>query len=622
MAIVTTPLGFQKPDGNELVRGGDNAIAHNAQTAQNLHAEVRAQIANLLNAAGFTGDVLQLNDTAVAAAVSTGAQTIATINTAITQAVTTDGPTKTALNTAYGPATQASAAPLRAAFAAGSSADKFSQFGAPQHEDNTLYTYPNLLNFGASAPAPVARTAPNKGVDIVAHWYNDFGLAKTALDQNMANGNHLWYDWRWNFPTNTGDGINTFGYDPSRHPIQGFYKGDDPNVLGWQCYWMAEAGVTAVALTESEGFVSAGWSSPSNRQHWLYQLFTNVPNFRSLKYLLPLTYTGTPAQLEAQNDDVVATYANYTNGYTYTENGKTYAVVTVFEMEAIRGIYDNYNGQVNTAVYLKGLATKFKNIGYDGVMILARNSGLFTVAPDPTLKPAGVIIAESGYEAQYGTTASYSNSYTNYANNVVFPTSKSTVLNVVTSAETQYPHPSAWTLNGSTPAAFRKVLQRAVDAVVKNKQRRIVTIYNVSEWAEGGPGLIPQKRDGFGYLDAIRAVAVQPLPVTDVERLTLDGMKNRKDQSFWKKTGVTVGANTTTDVDVSGPTEYSWQDSLADYCLTATLGYTGTAPTLPLSVLVSPNSFGDSRLWVRVYNPNTGSVTGVSVNLEVRRIYP
>jgi hypothetical protein len=38
VAIETTPLGFQKPDGNELLRNGDNAIATNAQKAQDLIA--------------------------------------------------------------------------------------------------------------------------------------------------------------------------------------------------------------------------------------------------------------------------------------------------------------------------------------------------------------------------------------------------------------------------------------------------------------------------------------------------------------------------------------------------------------------------------------------------------
>lgn len=42
MAIETTPLGFQKPDGNELVRNGDNAISANAQRAQDLFAGLMA----------------------------------------------------------------------------------------------------------------------------------------------------------------------------------------------------------------------------------------------------------------------------------------------------------------------------------------------------------------------------------------------------------------------------------------------------------------------------------------------------------------------------------------------------------------------------------------------------
>ena len=38
MPVTTTPLGFKKPDGNELVRGGDNVISDNAQKAEDLIA--------------------------------------------------------------------------------------------------------------------------------------------------------------------------------------------------------------------------------------------------------------------------------------------------------------------------------------------------------------------------------------------------------------------------------------------------------------------------------------------------------------------------------------------------------------------------------------------------------
>lgn len=44
MAIETTPLGFQKPDGNELIRNGDNVISANAQQAEIRIAEDRARL--------------------------------------------------------------------------------------------------------------------------------------------------------------------------------------------------------------------------------------------------------------------------------------------------------------------------------------------------------------------------------------------------------------------------------------------------------------------------------------------------------------------------------------------------------------------------------------------------
>ena len=69
MAIEVTPLGFQKPDGNELVKQGDNVIAANAQKAQDLHAKARADIVNLQAAAGFDGDPLVMQDAVVSALV-------------------------------------------------------------------------------------------------------------------------------------------------------------------------------------------------------------------------------------------------------------------------------------------------------------------------------------------------------------------------------------------------------------------------------------------------------------------------------------------------------------------------------------------------------------------------
>lgn len=92
MGIVNTPLGFQKPDGNDPLRNGDNVIAANAQKAQDLLAEARAQIANLQGQRFSTGldggtpfttfeeptaveDPLGLNDSAVAQALAGGTET-------------------------------------------------------------------------------------------------------------------------------------------------------------------------------------------------------------------------------------------------------------------------------------------------------------------------------------------------------------------------------------------------------------------------------------------------------------------------------------------------------------------------------------------------------------------
>lgn len=47
MPVTTTPLGFKKPDGNELVRGGDNVIADNAQVAEDRLQGLSRQIASV-----------------------------------------------------------------------------------------------------------------------------------------------------------------------------------------------------------------------------------------------------------------------------------------------------------------------------------------------------------------------------------------------------------------------------------------------------------------------------------------------------------------------------------------------------------------------------------------------
>lgn len=80
MAVETTPLGFQVPDGDDPIRNGDNVIAANAELSDSLLLEARANIANLLTAAGFPADPIDLNDAAVAQAVASGSVTQAAVD--------------------------------------------------------------------------------------------------------------------------------------------------------------------------------------------------------------------------------------------------------------------------------------------------------------------------------------------------------------------------------------------------------------------------------------------------------------------------------------------------------------------------------------------------------------
>jgi hypothetical protein len=87
---------------------------------------------------------------------------------------------------------------------------------------------------------------------------------------------------------------------------------------------------------------------------------------------------------------------------------------------------------------------------------------------------------------------------------VVFPTAKNSVVGVFTSLDSVRPHPSRYDIRGSSPELFGQLLAKAIAHIHRHGLPRMVTIYNVSEWAEGGPGLIPNKQDGFGYLEAVR----------------------------------------------------------------------------------------------------------------------
>lgn len=379
-------------------------------------------------------------------------------------------------------------------------------FGTPQHEDQVEYHYPDRLDFGELEPAPDATEAPDSGLDVVAHWYNDFGLEATAASATDSDGWYGWYDWRWNFEGNTGDGRTSMGYDPARHPIIGNYRGDDPAVLGWITHWLAQAGVDVLSLVDANGFDPENWDDPAAGSHWMQQLFTAVPNSAAFEYMLWLPSRGTPTEIARKERALVEQYRDHPGAYTYEHDGQTLAAVGIWDLEALRGTFDEYQGAAATVDHLGDLADRFRAVGYDGVAIFARNAGLLSTAAEATpLADEGVLVLDSTYEGVYRADGTPSPAtYGDYVAAPPFPTAANSVIGVATSLDSAYPHPSGYRLPGTSPELFAQLVEKATTHIDENGLPRVLTVYNVSEWAEGGVGLVPTVAHGFGYLDALR----------------------------------------------------------------------------------------------------------------------
>ena len=493
-----------------------------------------------------------------------------------------------------------------------------SDFGQEQNKSEQVYVYPNRINFGALNDAPLAANRPKMPIDIGAHWYNDFGLEKTAAAPNQANGAYLWYDWSWNHTTNPN-------YDPSRHPLLGWYQGDNAKVLDWQCYWLAASGVNVIIPSDFIDSTST-WSNPSDKSYWVYQLFNHVKNFQNFKYILWLkgadhTTIGAPAVPNSQQDDVINNIvANKDNVYCYLVNGKRYPAFYLWDAEGWRGTYDSYNGSANSVARMKVLANKMRTLGYDGIAFFARNlktvNGTYPDSVRQNLEASGVYLFGLEYSDLYNNAngTGYNNSYENYANTVKFPQEDYKIINVLTSAKTQAPHPSGWTTAGSTPALFQKVLQKAADATVNSNKPKLVTIYNVAEWAEGGPGLQPNKQDQFGYLESVRSLAFsEPAPDT-----------NTKDWLFTKKrltvNGGTNGRETTFDFDEIA-NFYNSSDNPDDYIFNLSIDYSGSTQDEAVANLhyVLKPQFSSGKVSVKVYNDSGADIPNVGFNLEIKR---
>lgn len=479
------------------------------------------------------------------------------------------------------------------------------KFGDALNQSHLPYNYPNLINFGELNPAPIAKTNYDKGVDILAYFYNDFGLTATALSPNEGKGSYIWYDWQWN------KNQSPYVYDPARQPSIGWYNGDASNVLDWITYWCIESGIKGYIFTQIISDI-ASWNDESSLDFWLYNLF-NCKNFNFINYVLPIVYSNT---VTAENyiSIVNTIWSNYKNFYVFNCNGKNLITLFCWDMELLRGTFDGYSGPItNTMIYLEKYASLAKNLGYDGIMIMGRNySGNFQnyAYGIVDLSKNDIIITACDYSEIRGGTFS---NYQAYADGCEFRTQLRGIPNVVTAYKSTPPHPSNFNMPGSTPELFGKVLQKAIRWGIANKQPKIVTIYNVSEWAEAGPGLIPNIKDGFGYLDAVKN-CFATVKENFYELTVPFSIPN--DSYFWRKSFTHTMAGTHDTVEITGhPFNYNFNQSDYTFLLNVRGTSGGTVVfTQPQDLRVN---WGESRMYVDVYVNQASVGKSVSISIDI-----
>jgi hypothetical protein len=372
----------------------------------------------------------------------------------------------------------------------------------PRNVPATAITSGNLM------PPPISTASAAGPVDILAHYYGDWGLdfyrSATGIGGPAFDG---WYDGRWNWPTASG-------YDPARRSILGSYRNDDANVLDWQCYWLREAGVKGVIPVAFDFNVST-WGNANDRNLWLFRLF-NSPNFKGLSYI-PWgkstnfdnpdgAVTDTQSNIQAQWSNLwFVLAAAYPNNYVMNFAGKRWFTIYVWNMEQLRALFDPNGGAINFSAWLKTRADEVRSIGYDGLAVLSNTAVADATMSRTSLLANNVLHLGSPYSGP----ANSSPTAQTYAGVVAGynPPASGQVLNVSTGLSLVAPLPASpsFAYPGATPALFQAWMTKAIAWLVgKRRLPQLLTVSNVSEWAEQGAGLHPNAQDGWGYLDAIR----------------------------------------------------------------------------------------------------------------------
>ena len=373
---------------------------------------------------------------------------------------------------------------------------------------------------GSLVSPPLSTKKYETKADLLAYWYNDFGLESTRTGKTGWVG---WFYWTWNHHDVLENGVframledgnrEPDPYDPSRHPLLGFYYGDDPVVLDWQSYWLYEYGVQNVVIL-AEDFTN--WEDPECTSHWAYQLFNHAPNFKNLNYAITVStpwWDGkdetVPDKVRQQWLDTAALYAQYDNYYSIEKNGKKYPVISLLEEKALATVFDDGGAVANTRQFFIDMTNAFKEKGFDGVALFSRNpiAQFNTESERAFFESIGMVRYEATYTPNYvpSNWAVGSMTYPDVVDAFNPPSDPFVIQSIANSMDTQTPHESRWNCPGNNPQDFQRWIEKCLTHLDNNPDmKRIITLYNISEWAEGGPGLQPNVQDGFGYLEAIR----------------------------------------------------------------------------------------------------------------------
>lgn len=374
------------------------------------------------------------------------------------------------------------------------------------------------MTVGNLVPPPLSESEYEKRFDFMAHFYNDFGKEYSRHQCGWKG----WYNWSWNYhDAGLNNPLEKMHYHAERDPLLGYYRGDDPVVLDWICYWLAEYGATGVIITAG---ALDNWEDERSQDHWCWQLFNNAKNFKRLKYgiMMPgiMLFGDDPNKAESIDitrkkirkwwDDILQkTYfsPNFDNCYMLKYDDFEYPMMFIFEEEYLYYMLDRDGGTAGAEKFLSEIADKFKAHGYHGFSLLIRQrKGHYGEDFSEKMRGKGVLIFTGYYEQGFMTwdDMAKGKSYSSMVDAVNYPEKfDGRIGHVFTGANTLGPHPSCWEHPGNCPEEFERLIDKTADFISRADAPRLVTAYNVSEWSEGGPGIQPNIKDGFGYLDAI-----------------------------------------------------------------------------------------------------------------------